>query len=450
MTRITFIGAGSTIFMKNIVGDALLTPALADSHFALMDIDAQRLAESEMVVRKMIAATGAGATVSSHTDRRAALEGADFVVTAFQVGGYKPCTVTDFDIPKKYGLRQTIADTLGIGGIMRGLRTVPVLWDVAADMRACCPNATLLQYVNPMAINTWGLAERFPDIKQVGLCHSVQNTVEELAHDLDIPKGDFRYKVAGVNHVAFFLRLEQAVGGGHKDLYPLLRAGYQSGALPKGPLLMPRCPNKVRYEVMDHLGYFCTESSEHLAEYVPWFIKDGREDLIRDFGIPLDEYPQRCEEQIADWKTQADALKAAGTIDVTRSHEFAADLMNAIVTDTPYVAYGNLPNTGQIPQLPLGAAVETPCLVDSNGVQPSIVTDIPPQLVALMRTQINVQELTVKALLEENPEHIYHAAMMDPHTAAELDLRQIRSMVDDLLAAHGDWLPEWCRPAKAA
>jgi alpha-galactosidase len=450
MTRITFIGAGSTIFMKNIVGDALLTPALADSHFALMDIDAQRLAESEMVVRKMIAATGAGATVSSHTDRRAALEGADFVVTAFQVGGYKPCTVTDFDIPKKYGLRQTIADTLGIGGIMRGLRTVPVLWDVAADMRACCPNATLLQYVNPMAINTWGLAERFPDIKQVGLCHSVQNTVEELAHDLDIPKGDFRYKVAGVNHVAFFLRLEQAVGGGHKDLYPLLRAGYQSGALPKGPLLMPRCPNKVRYEVMDHLGYFCTESSEHLAEYVPWFIKEGREDLIRDFGIPLDEYPQRCEEQIAGWKTQADALKAAGTIDVTRSHEFAADLMNAIVTDTPYVAYGNLPNTGQIPQLPLGAAVETPCLVDSNGVQPSVVTDIPPQLVALMRTQINVQELTVKALLEESPEHIYHAAMMDPHTAAELDLRQIRSMVDDLLAAHGDWLPEWCRPAKAA
>ncbi|MGR3837656.1 MAG: alpha-glucosidase/alpha-galactosidase [Cognatishimia sp.] len=450
MTRITFIGAGSTIFMKNIVGDALLTPALADSHFALMDIDAQRLTESEMVVRKMIAATGAGATVSAHTDRRAALDGADFVVTAFQVGGYKPCTVTDFHIPKKYGLRQTIADTLGIGGIMRGLRTVPVLWDVAADMRACCPNATLLQYVNPMAINTWGLAERFPDIKQVGLCHSVQNTVEELAHDLDIPKGDFRYKVAGVNHVAFFLRLEQAVGGGHKDLYPLLRAGYQSGALPKGPLLMPRCPNKVRYEVMDHLGYFCTESSEHLAEYVPWFIKEGREDLIRDFGIPLDEYPQRCEEQIADWKTQADALKAAGTIDVSRSHEFAADLMNAIVTDTPYVAYGNLPNTGQIPQLPLGAAVETPCLVDSNGVQPSIVTDIPPQLVALMRTQINVQELTVKALLEENPEHIYHAAMMDPHTAAELDLRQIRSMVDDLLAAHGDWLPEWCRPAKAA
>jgi alpha-galactosidase len=213
---------------------------------------------------------------------------------------------------------------------------------------------------------------------------------------------------------------------------------------------MPRCPNKVRYEVMDHLGYFCTESSEHLAEYVPWFIKEGRADLIEQFSIPLDEYPTRCVEQIEGWKEQAAALKAAGSIEVTRSHEFAADLMNAIVTDTPYTAYGSLPNTGQIPQLPMGAAVETPCLVDANGVQPSVVTDIPPQLVALMRTQINVQELTVKALTEENREHIYHAAMMDPHTAAELDLRQIRSMVDDLLAAHGDWLPAWCSPAKAA
>lgn len=450
MTKITFIGAGSTIFMKNIVGDSLLTPALADSHFALMDIDPIRLAESEMVVKKMIESTGAGATVSAHSDRRSALEGADFVVTAFQVGGFEPCTVTDFEIPKQYGLRQTIADTLGIGGIMRGLRTVPVLWDIAADMAQLCPDATLLQYVNPMAINTWGLAERFPDLKHVGLCHSVQNTVEELAHDLGIPQSDFRYKVAGVNHVAFFLRLEQQTEGGLRDLYPALRAGYASGALPKGPLLMPRCPNKVRYEVMDHLGYFCTESSEHLAEYVPWFIKEGRADLIAEFGIPLDEYPTRCVKQIADWKDQAAALKAAGTIEVTRSHEFAADLMNAIVTDTPYVAYGNLPNTGQIPQLPLGAAVETPCLVDANGVQPSVVADIPPQLVALMRSQINVQELTVKALTEENRDHIYHAAMMDPHTAAELDLRQIRNLVDELLVAHDDWLPAWCNPAKAA
>ncbi|MGI9370779.1 MAG: alpha-glucosidase/alpha-galactosidase [Ruegeria sp.] len=446
MTKITFVGAGSTIFMQNIVGDALLTPALADSHFALMDIDPVRLAESEAVAKAMIRSVGTGATVSTHTDRRAALEGADFVITAFQVGGFEPCTVTDFEIPKRYGLRQTIADTLGVGGIMRGLRTVPVLWDVAKDMMQLCPNATLLQYVNPMAINTWAMSERFPALRHVGLCHSVQNTVEELAHDLDLPKHEIRYKVAGVNHVAFFLRLEHE----GRDLYPSLRQGYRGGRFPKPPLLMPRCPNKVRYEVMDHLGYFCTESSEHLAEYVPWFIKDGRQDLIEEFSIPLDEYPTRCVEQVASWKEQAKTLTGGRKIPVARSHEFAADLMNAIVTDTPYTAYGNLPNTGQIPQLPMGAAVETPCLVDSNGVQPSVVADIPPQLIALMRTQINVQELTVRALVEQNPEYIYHAAMMDPHTAAELDLRQIRNLVSDLLTAHSDWLPDWCRPARAA
>ncbi len=444
MTKIAFIGAGSTIFMKNIVGDALLTPALADSHFALMDIDVQRLEESEAVARAMVKATGTGATVTTHTDRRAALEGADFVITAFQVGGYDPCTVTDFDIPKQYGLRQTIGDTLGIGGIMRALRTVPVLWDVARDMAQVCPDALMLQYVNPMAMNTWALAEAFPHVKQVGLCHSVQNTVEELAHDLDIPKGDVRYKVAGVNHVAFFLKLEHD----GRSLYPALRDGYRAGRLPKPPLLMPRCANKVRYEVMDQLGYFCTESSEHFAEYVPWFIKDGRADLIEQFSIPLDEYPQRCVEQRAEWAEQAKTLKDG--ISVERSHEFAADLMNAIVTDTPLTIYGNLANTGQLPQLPIGAAVETPCLVDANGIQPTTITDIPPQLVALMRTQINVQELTVRSLIDQDREHIYHAAMMDPHTAAELDLRQIRNLVDDLLTAHGDWLPDWCRPARAA
>ena len=444
MTKIAVIGAGSTIFMKNIVGDALLTPSLSDAEFALMDIDSARLAESEAVARAMILATGAGATVTATTDRRAALDGADFVVTAFQVGGYDPATITDFEIPKQYGLRQTIADTLGVGGIMRGLRTVPVLWDIARDMRQLCPNALMLQYVNPMAINTWALAEAFPDIRQVGLCHSVQNTVEELAHDLDLPKEEFRYRVAGVNHVAFFLSLEHQ----GRSLYPALRQGYLEGRLPKAPLLMPRCPNKVRYEVMDQLGYFCTESSEHFAEYVPWFIKEGRTDLIETFQIPLDEYPKRCVEQIADWKEQAKTM--TDSLEVTRSHEFAADLMNAVVTNSPFTVYGNLQNTGQIPQLPLGAAVETPCLVDANGLQPTVVNDIPPQLVALMRTQVNVQELTVRALVDQNPEHIYHAAMMDPHTAAELDLRQIRSLVTDLLTAHQDWLPDWCRPARAA
>ncbi|MEM6637866.1 MAG: alpha-glucosidase/alpha-galactosidase [Pseudomonadota bacterium] len=444
--KIAFIGAGSTIFMKNIVGDALQMPALSDAVVTLMDIDRDRLGESELVARKIAASLGVAAKISTTTDQRAAIDGADFVVTAFQIGGYRPSTVIDFDIPRKYGLRQTIADTLGVGGIMRGLRTVPHLWSVARDMAELCPGAILLQYVNPMAINTWALAERYPRVRQVGLCHSVQNTVEELANDLDIEKSDMRYRVAGVNHVAFFLELTQ----GGKDLYPALRQGYRSGRFPKPPLYHARCPNRVRYEVMDQLGYFCTESSEHLAEYVPWFIKDGRPDLIESFGIPLDEYPRRCEEQMADWASQADKLKSADSIAVTKSHEFAAELMNAVVTNEPYSIYGNLPNLGQMPQLPHGAAVETPCLVDANGIQPTMVADIPPQLVALMRSQINVQELTVRALVEENVEYIYHAAMMDPHTAAELDLRQIRALVDDLLAAHGDMVPAWARPRKAA
>ncbi len=446
MPKIAFIGAGSTIFMKNIIGDALHFPALRDASFALMDIDEARLRESEIVARRMIDAMGTSASVEATLDRRRALDGADFVVTAFQIGGYRPCTVTDFEIPRAHGLAQTIGDTLGVAGIMRGLRTVPHLWAVAEDMTQLCPDALMLQYVNPMAINTWALAERFPRLKQAGLCHSVQNTVEEIAYDLDLPVHDIRYRVAGVNHVAFFLSLEHE----GRDLYPALRDGYRAGRLPKPPLLMPRCWNKVRYEVMDHLGYFCTESSEHFAEYVPWFIKDGREDLIEDFKIPLDEYPLRCVEQADGWKEQAQALKAASGIEVEKSHEFAAEMMNAIVTDTPYTAYANLPNTGQMPQLPMGAVVETPTLIDGQGCQPTSVTDVPPQLIALMRTQINVQELVVRALMEENVEHIYHAAYMDPHTAAELDLRQIRNLISDLLAAHGDMLPEFARVRRAA
>ncbi|MEM7438519.1 MAG: alpha-glucosidase/alpha-galactosidase [Pseudomonadota bacterium] len=445
MTKIAFIGAGSTIFMRNILGDCLHFEALRDAEFALMDIDAARLGESALLVRRMIEAKGTGARVTTTLNQREAVSGAQFVVVAFQIGGYRPSTLIDFDIPKSYGLRQTIGDTLGIGGIMRGLRTVPHLWKLAADMAELAPDALMLQYVNPMAINTWALAERYPHVKQVGLCHSVQNTVEELAHDLDLPKAEIDYRVAGINHVAFFLKLEHQ----GRDLYPALREGYATGRLPKPPLLMPRCANKVRYEVMDHLGYFCTESSEHLAEYVPWFIKDGRDDLIEQFSVPLDEYPQRCVEQQADWAAEAKRLESEATT-VSKSHEFAAEVMNAIATDTPYVIYGNLPNHGQAPQLPSGAAVETPCLVDANGVQPTTVNDIPPQLVALMRTQINVQELVVKALVDEDINHIYHAAYMDPHTAAELDLRQIRSLVTDLLAAHGDMLPEWARARKAA
>ncbi|MFN3685215.1 alpha-glucosidase/alpha-galactosidase [Salinarimonas sp.] len=448
MTRIAFVGAGSTVFMKNIVGDVLSRPALADATVALMDIDEKRLAESALVAQKLVASLDAPARIETHTDRRAALEGADFVVVAFQIGGYRPCTVTDFEIPKRFGLRQTIADTLGIGGIMRGLRTVPHLWAIAQDMREVCPDALMLQYVNPMAINTWAMGARFPDIAQVGLCHSVQGTAGELARDLGIPVDRLRYRVGGINHMAFFLELvERLPGGGERDLYPLLREGYRAGRIPLESAWNPRCPNLVRYEAMMHLGYFVTESSEHFAEYVPWFLKSHRPDLIERFRIPLDEYPRRCEEQIAAWEAQAARYRAAERIEVEPSREYAATIMNAIVTGEPAVIYGNVRNRGAIPQLPEGAAVEVPCLVDSSGVQPTVVPDLPPQLVALIRTNLNVQELTVAALMTESREHVYHAAMMDPRTAAELDLAQIRALVDALIAEHGDYMPAFLRDA---
>ena len=451
MTKIAFIGAGSTVFMKNLIGDALNMPSLADATIALMDIDPKRLAESEMVCRKMVSSLKVGARIETCSDQRRALQGADFVITAFQIGGYKPSTVVDFDIPKKYGLRQTIADTLGVGGIMRGLRTVPHLWKLAEDMAAICPDAIMLQYVNPMAINTWALGAKYPHVKQVGLCHSVQGTAEELARDLDIPVADLRYRAAGINHMAFYLNFEaRNPDGSYRDLYPALRDGYSRGAIPKPSTWNPRCPNKVRYEAMMHLGYFVTESSEHFAEYVPWFIKDNRPDLISQFGIPLDEYPTRCIEQIERWTKTAADFAAADSIDVKSTHEYAATIMNSVVTGTPSVIYGNVPNRGYIPQLPDGAAVEVPTLVDANGLQPTCVTGIPPQLIGLMRTNVNVQELTVAALMEENRDHIYHAAMLDPHTAAELDLRQIKSLIDDLITAHGDWLPAWLHNRKAA
>ncbi len=451
MTKIALIGAGSTVFMKNLIGDALQMPSMAEATISLMDIDSRRLAESELVAKKLVASLGVGAKVETYTDQRRAIAGADFVIVAFQIGGYKPCTVTDFDIPKTYGLRQTIADTLGIGGIMRGLRTVPHLWKLAEDMRAVCPQAMMLQYVNPMAINTWALGARYPDIKQVGLCHSVQGTAFELARDLDIPLADIRYRAAGINHMAFYLNLEaRQPDGSYRDLYPLLNAGYRAGSIPKPSHWNARCPNKVRYEVMTHFGHFVTESSEHFAEYVPWFIKSHRPDLIDSFGIPLDEYPLRCEEQIAAWASQAAAYAQADKLEVKPSNEYAATIMNSVLTGAPSVIYGNVPNRGYIPQLPQGAAVEVPVLVDDNGLQPTCVNDIPPQLIALMRTNVNVQELTVQALLDENRDHIYHAAMLDPHTAAELDLRQIRALVDDLIAAHGDWMPAWISGRKAA
>ncbi|MCA3554780.1 alpha-glucosidase/alpha-galactosidase [Aestuariivirga sp.] len=444
--RIAFIGAGSTVFMKNIVGDILMRPALANATIALMDIDPQRLAQSERVARKIIRSLGVKAEVETHASQRRALENADFVIVAFQIGGYEPCTVTDFEAPKRFGLRQTIADTLGVGGIMRGLRTVPHLWRVCEDMLAVCPNAIMLQYVNPMAINTWAIAEKYPLVRQVGLCHSVQGTAWELARDLGIPVEDIRYRAAGINHMAFFLAFEhKQKDGGYRNLYPDLLQGYEDGRFPKPSHWNPRCPNKVRYEMLKRLGYFVTESSEHFAEYTPYFIKQGRDDLIERFGIPLDEYPKRCIEQAARWSAEAEELLTAKTIQVEASHEYASSILNSVWTGEPSVIYGNLRNNGCITSLPANCAAEAPCLVDASGIQPTHIGALPPQLTALIRTNINVQELTVAALMEEKREHVYHAAMLDPHTAAELDLDQIWQLVDDLIAAHGAWLPEWLR-----
>ncbi|MFD2646225.1 alpha-glucosidase/alpha-galactosidase [Devosia albogilva] len=443
--KITFIGAGSSVFMKNIVGDILQRPALAGAQIRLMDINPTRLEESEIIAKKLIATLDVPATVETYSNQRQALDGTNFVVVCFQIGGYEPSTVVDFEVPRKYNLRQTIADTLGVGGIMRGIRTVPHLWSICEDMLQVAPDAIMLQYVNPMAINTWAIAEKYPTIKQVGLCHSVQGTAHELAHDLDIPYEEIRYRSAGINHMAFFLNFEhRQPDGTYKDLYPELHRAYREGRAPK-PGWNPRCPNKVRYEMMTRLGYFVTESSEHFAEYTPYFIKEGREDLIEKFGIPLDEYPKRCVEQIARWKQTSEDYKMADRIEVRQSKEYASSIVNSVWTGEPSVIYGNLKNNGVITSLPFNAAVEVPCLVDDNGLQPTFIGDLPPQLTALIRTNINVQELTVRALIEENREHIYHAAMMDPHTAAELDLDQIWNLVDDLIEAHGSMLPEWAR-----
>ncbi|GIV77169.1 alpha-glucosidase/alpha-galactosidase [Litorilinea aerophila] len=435
MPKITFIGAGSTVFAKNLMGDILSYPELADATISLHDIDPERLRTSEIVAHKVAEALDAHPTIQATTDRRAALDGADYAISMIQVGGYKPCTVTDFEIPKKYGLRQTIADTLGIGGIMRGLRTIPVLLDMCRDMEELCPDVTFLQYVNPMAMNCWAIS-RATKIKTVGLCHSVQGTAAQLARDIGVPVEEINYVCAGINHMAFYLRFERKTEDGVEDLYPRIRQVLEEGRAPAW--------NLVRYEVFRRLGYFVTESSEHFAEYVPWFIKRDRPDLIEKFNIPLDEYIRRCEVQIASWERMRQDLENPETrLEVRRSHEYGSGIIHSMETGTPRVINGNVPNDGLIHNLPEGCCVEVPCLVDKNGVQPISVGNLPPHLAALMQTNINVQALTVEAALTGKREHIYHAAMLDPHTAAELDLEQIWNLVDDLIEAHGDWLPAY-------
>ena len=431
MPQIAFIGAGSTEFAKNLLGDILSFPELAGSTIYLHDIDEARLRTSEIVANRLARTLEARATIIATTDRRAALAGADYVITMFQIGGYKPATVTDFEIPKRYGLRQTIADTLGIGGIMRGLRTIPVLLDLCREMETLCPDAWLLNYVNPMAMNCWAIGQA-TTVKTVGLCHSVQGTAEQLARDINVPVDEINYLCAGINHMAFYLRFERQ----GEDLYPLIRRVIADGRVPDW--------NRVRYEAFAALGYFVTESSEHFSEYVPWFLKRDRPDLVERYHIPLDEYITRCENQIVAWEMMRGFLENDSLeMSVERTHEYGAYIIHSLETGAPRVVYGNVPNDHLIDNLQAGCCVEVPCLVDGNGIQPTKIGYLPPQLAALMQTNVNVQSLTVEAALTRKREHIYHAAMLDPHTAAELDLGQIRSLVDDLIAAHGEWLPEY-------
>lgn len=438
MTKIAMIGAGSTVFAKNLMGDILSFPELKDVTLSLMDIDAERLRTSEIVAHKVAQATDSRPMIETTTDRRVALDGADYVICMIQVAGYKPGTVIDFEIPKKYGLRQTIADTLGIGGIMRGLRTIPVLADICHDMEALCPEALFLNYVNPMAINMWAL-NRMTSIKNVGLCHSVPHTAHEVAHDIGVPADELNYLVAGINHMAFYLKYEDKNG---RDLYPLIREFAAKGEFPeRGYRGMV---DGVRYDMFKRLGYFVTESSEHFSEYVPWFIKRDRPELIEKYSIPLDEYIGRCEDQIALWEGLREMLEDRDQeLEVMPSVEYGSLIIHSMETGIPRTIYGNVPNNGIIDNLPEGCCVEVPCLVDRNGIQPTKIGAIPPHLAALMQTNINVQALTVEAAVTQKREHIYHAAMLDPHTAAELSLDQIWSMVDELIEAHGEWLPEY-------
>jgi alpha-galactosidase len=447
MPRVTFIGAGSTVFARNLMGDILSWPELASSTVVLHDIDETRLRTSEIVGRKIVETLGVPAVIEATTDRRRALAGADYVITMFQVGGYRPSTVIDFEIPKRYGLEQTIADTLGIGGIMRGLRTIPVLLGICADMEELCPDAVLLNYVNPMSMLCWAVS-RASSIRTIGLCHSVQHTAHQLAGDIGADPDTLEYTCAGINHMAFYLSFGERTAAGVRDLYPAIAERARTMPVPmrgdaeRSDGGFEGLSDAVRYEMFRRLGYFVTESSEHFSEYVPWFIKRDRPDLLDDFGIPLDEYPRRCERQIEGWESLRQRLEnPEGRLRVVQSMEYGSGIIHSMETGTPRTVYGNVPNRGLIPNLPDGCSVEVPCTVDSDGFHPVGVGALPPHLAALMQTNINVQSLTVEAVLTGRRDHVYHAAMLDPHTAAELDLDQIWSLVDELMEAHGEMIP---------
>ena len=436
MAKIVFMGAGSSVFVKNVVGDCMLSPVLKDSEFALYDIDPVRLDDSRRMLTALNSNMGGHAVITAYLgveNRKDALRGASYVINAIQVGLYEPCTVTDFEVPKKYGLRQTIGDTLGIGGIFRALRTIPVMQDFADDMAAVCPDAWFLNYTNPMAMLT-GYMQRYTPIKTVGLCHSVQVCAKRLLAGLGMEYDPtIRTLIAGINHQAWLLDIRDKDGN---DLYPEIKR--------RALARTEKHEDMVRYEIMKRFGYYVTESSEHSAEYTPYFIKDKYPELIDRYNIPLDEYPRRCVNQINGWAAQYEELANKDIIEHDRSREYASHIMEAIVTGTPYQIGGNVLNKNfLIENLPEDACVEVPCLVNGRGVNPCSVGKLPPQLAAMNMTNINVQLLTIDAAVTRKKERIYQAAMLDPHTGSELDIDTIVKMVDELIAEHGSWLPEY-------
>ncbi len=439
MIKITFMGAGSTVFARNVLGDCMCTPSLRDSVIALYDIDEERLEDSYIILSAMNKNINEGrAKIEKYCgveNRKEALRDATFVVNAIQVGLYDPCTIIDFEVPKKYGLRQTIADTLGIGGIMRGLRTIPVLRDFADDMEEVCPDAWFLNYTNPMAILS-GYMQRYTKIKTIGLCHSVQSCSKDLLSNLGMEdKLEGRKElIAGINHMGWLLEIEDKDGN---DLYPeIRRRAAEKNANEKHH-------DMVRYEYIKNFGYYCTESSEHNAEYNCFYIKDKYPELIERYNIPLDEYPRRCINQIAGWKAEKERILDNGQITHERSGEYASYIMESIVTGNPYKIGGNVLNTGLIDNLPADACVEVPCLIDGKGIHPCHVGKLPVQLAAMNQTNINAQLLTINAAVTKKREDIYMAAMLEPHTAAELSIDDIKAMVDELIEAHGEYMKDY-------
>jgi alpha-galactosidase len=435
VTKITFIGAGSTVFAQRILGDILSDPQFSECTISLQDIDGDRLSTSEIVARRICESLSLPRVrIEATLDRRAALQGAHFVILMMLIGGYKPATVIDFEVPKKYGLRQTIGDTLGIGGIFRALRTIPVLKEICDDMAELCPSALLMNYVNPMAMNCWAIGEFAPDIKTVGLCHSVQHTAQHLANCLGEDLNGISYVSAGINHVAFFLKYFKTDADGNVvDLYPRLKELATNGEVPE--------KDRVRFDMLKRFGYFVTESSAHFSEYVPWYIKTNHCDLLERLNIPLDDYAIRCERRIAGWHELRRELEGGAPIAVHRSNEYASGILHSVVTGEPRIVYGNVRNNGLIKNLPDDCVVEVPCNVDRNGIQPIVIGRIPPELAAVIRMSVSVQELTVQAALTGKKHYVYQAAMVDPHTASELTPDQITAMVDDMIEAHGNILP---------